>query len=920
MTTADRRGSGTDHEAAAPRLSAVSRRLFRVALACCPRAFRDEHAGDLLQTLAERESELMGALTAGRVVRSRWRFRARESAAILRAAWHVRQRRPLFAGMPALEGDLVMAESTAPRASLFAGIGGDIRSGLRGLLKHPGHAVVSIATLAIAAGAATAVFSVLNAIVLTPLPYAKPEALVYIRDASLPRFPSFSVSPGRFLAWQQRTRAYDGIAATTGSSGNLTGAGDPERIDISRASANLFDVLGVPPLVGRGFTDADDRPGAAAVIILSEGLWMSHFARRADIIGQTITLNERPVTVIGVMPASFAYPARNTRAWVPLALSDDERRNYGSHFLALVGRVKAGVSFETARDDLARAARELEAEIPDGNRTWTTLVDPLHEFSIRNIRSGLNMLVAAAIGVLLIACANVAGLLLARGADRQREISVRAALGASRGRLIRQLLVESLTLGLAGALCGVGIAYLLLRALLASRWMNLPRITDVPLDGSALAFAAVLAAITPLVFGLLPALQLAGASLGAALGPGSRTGASSLKTRTRSVLIVGEVALAVMLVTGSALLLRSLDRLLGVAPGFQPDRLIAVGLSLPESRYGDAAKKTQFFSSVVERVRTLPGIEQVATTQSVPFLGDYVSSIDVEGLDVDPEARPTSNFYAISPGYFATMQIPVLRGRDFTDADRRDQPRVTIVSRQLAMKVFNTLDVVGKRIRISQGPSRDYGEIVGVVDDVRQYGLEESPTLQTYEPSQQHAYFGVLRLLIRTAQPTDTTVAAVRRAVAELDPLLPVSNATTMTQAIAATTGSRRFTTALLGGLALVALLLAAVGVYGLVSFSVGRRVQEFGVRMALGAEPRSIMRLVIGQGLRLALLGVAIGLVGALLTARLVQSLLFEVSATDPTAFLLATTVLVAAVIAACYSPARRAIRVNPVTALRGQ
>jgi len=601
-----------------------------------------------------------------------------------------------------------------------------------------------------------------------------------------------------------------------------------------------------------------------------------------------------------------------------MAFTEDERQRYGSHYLRVVGRMAEGVTIAAARGDLERAARELAEEIPAGNEAWTALVDPLHEYTVREVRSGLILLVLAGAGVLLIACANVAGLMLARGADRARELALRAALGASRWRLVRQLLTESGLLGAAGALGGLALAAVSLRVLLAAPWTSLPRITELPIDLTTLVFASMLALVTPMACGALPALQLASPASARALAVGGRTGTSSLGARTRATLIVAEIALAVMLVSGSALLLRSLDRLMQVDPGFQPDGVLAATVTTPTARYPDNAARMQFLDAVLERTAALPGITRVASTQSVPFFGDYVASLVIDG-DEEPETPfPSANFYAVTPGYFETMGVRLLRGRAFTPADDANAARVAIVSEALAMRVFGRPDVLGRLVRVSQGPNRDFAEIVGVVDDVRHYGLDGTMGIQIYEPARQHPYFSTRHLVARTDLPLDATTDMVRRAVLEIDPLMPVSNAQSISSAVAASTGSRRFTTALLGALALVALLLAAVGVYALVAFSVGRRVQEFGVRIALGAEPSAIMRLVLRQGLTLALIGVAIGLAGALAAGHLLDALLFEVSARDPVALGLASFVLVLSAVLACAAPAFRALREEPVTALR--
>ena len=798
---------------------------------------------------------------------------------------------------------------------------GDVRFAWRSLRKHPGFAAVALVTLAIGIGSATAIFSVLNAVILRPLPYSEPDRLVIIRDSFIPKLPEFSVSPGRFLEWQTRTRAFDGLAATETATVNLTGSGDPERLRAALVTANVFEVLGASPLVGQAFAARDESdPARADTVVLSEALWRGRFGAAPNIIGRTVALDDKPMTVIGVIPASLTFPASTTQVWLLKQFSPEERRRYGSHNLSVVGRMKRGVTVEQARADLARASREIES-IDEGNKGWTTLLFPLLDYYVRGVRAGLWVLSGAVVLVLLIACANVANLVLARGVGRSRELGVRAALGATRARLVRQMFVEHAVLGVAGSVGGIALAWGILRLVMRSEPAGLPRLATIHLDGPTLVCAAVLAGATPIVFGLIPTFQVSRANLSAITTQGARTGASSLGARTRAALIIVEVAVAVMLVAGSTLLMRSFTKLVQVSPGFEADRALMVPLSLPSSRYPDDERRSAFWPALLDRVAMVPGVERAGVMQTVPFVSDFVSSFAVPGkTGEDPSQLPSTNFYAVSPGVLTTMGIPLLRGRDIQPTDGANAPAVSIISKTIADRYFLNEDPIGKQIKVSQGPRDRFTEIIGIAGDIKQYGLDAPTTMQVYQPAAQHAYFGTANLIVRTTVDPERVTASLRSVVRELDPELPVPSARTLQSIVSASIGPRRFTTTLLAGFASVALLLSAIGVYGLVAFSVGQRTQEIGVRVVLGASPARVMRLVFGQGLALTAVGATVGLVAGLFGARLLDSLLFNVSERDPLAFVVAPLTLVAAAAAACYFPARRAMKLNPVSALRSQ
>jgi putative ABC transport system permease protein len=795
----------------------------------------------------------------------------------------------------------------------------DLVLALRLLRKQPSYAAVAILTLAIGIAGATAIFSILNAVVLRPLPYPEADRLAIIRDAAPPRFPEFSLSPGRFLEWQSRTHVFEAIAATRNDAVSLTGRGDPRRLTGALVTASLFAVGGVAPVKGRTFTAEEDRVGGPRVAVISDALWHSLFDGRDDALGQTLLLDDTPTTIVGIMPATFTLPNSNVQLWRPMAFTERERSTYGSHYLGCLARLRRGVTFETARQDLLRAARDIEFLSVDGtaNKGWTAVIFPLQEYAVRNVSRGLIVLSVAVALVLLIACANVANLLFARGISRQREIGLRAALGANRARLIRQMLVENLVVGIVASAIGLIGAIALVRWVAASPTANLPRAGGIAIDQATLALAIALAALTPLIFGLLPALHASRVNLTALLG--DRTGASHVRGRTRAALIVGEVALAVVLVQGSGLLIRSFDRLMRVSPGFDPEGAVVVTISLPATRYRDNAAKVAFWSALDDRAAALPGVEAVGLAQSFPFISDHVAALYIAGVTPDdPSQQPSTNFYAVTPGYFKAMRIPILKGRGILASDTAAGQRVCVISKTLADRWFAGEDPIGKRLKVSQGPSNDGSTIVGVAGDIKQYGLDRETTLQVYESIRQHPYFGGMTLVVRTAAGAAETTTALRTLLKELDPALPIASARRLTTLVDLSVGPRRLTAALLGGFAGVALLLSAIGIFGLVSFLVSQRTQEIGIRVALGAAPNRVLALVFTHGLGLTAIGVAVGMTAGLGTAKWLRAELFEITPTDPVSLLLAPAALIAAAAVACYWPARRALKVNPIDALR--
>jgi putative ABC transport system permease protein len=797
----------------------------------------------------------------------------------------------------------------------------DLLHAARALGRHPAYFFTALLTLALGIGFSTATFSVIHAVLLRPLPYSNPEQLLRLRERALPRFPQFSVSPGHYLTWQAETTMFEGIAAWGTQLVNLdAGGGEPERIRADRVTANLFPLLGVKPVLGRAFSEADDETGAPQVAILSYSAWQRRFGGRADVIARSVRVDRQVVPIVGVMPAGFVFPAAETEMWVPMAFTAHERTLYGSHYLSAVARMKPGVTLDGARADLDRATKRLW-EINPGSKGWEVLVDPLHEFSVQGVKRALLVLLGAVALVLLIACVNVANLLLARGAARQKELAIRAAIGASRVRLIRQLLVEQVALAAVSAAAGVLLAAWLLRALLSMLPDALPRQEAIGLDWQVLAFAVALAALTPILFGLVPAVQASRPDLRELMALGGRQGGAVPGRGLRRALVVVEVALAMALLVGAALLIRSFDRLADVSPGFAPAQAVVGSVSLPAARYPAGVSREQFFGDLLARTSELPQVRAAAVTQSVPMVNDFVSSFEIEGRPLPDNNKPVTNFYAVSPGYFEAMNIPILRGRAVTAEDRQGTARVVVVNQALADEHFPGVDPIGRRIRVSQGTdSNAWKEIVGIAGNVRQYGLGERISMQVYEPHLQHPYFSTFTLVVRTESEDPTVVVPdLRRIVRSLDPELPLSRVRTLESIVGASIRPQRFSTVLIGMFSGAALLLAAVGLYGVLAYTVGQRRQEIAIRIAHGATPRDILQLVVADGLAMSAIGIAIGLAGAFVLRRVIEGLLFGVSAEDPLTYGVVALLLVLVTTLASIIPAWRATRVSPLAALRG-
>ena len=797
----------------------------------------------------------------------------------------------------------------------------DLRYAFRQLIKSPGFTAVTILTLALGIGACTAIFSVVNAVLLRPLDYPDPARLVVIRETQLPEFPEFSVSPPNYLDWEKQTKSFEKLAAYSGSRINLTGDGEPQQLIGVKATAHYFDVYGIKPALGRTFLPEEDAPGKNHVVVLSYPFWQRVFGGAADVVGRPIQLNGEPYTVVGVAPVGFGL-ASKVDAWMPMAFKPDETANdnRGAHYLNVAGRLRPGVTVAQAEAELKVLAAQLATQYPDSNKGWGIFMMPLQDYSVRDVRAVLYTLLGAVGCVLLIACANIANLLLARATARHREISIRAALGASRARLVRQLLTESVLLAVCGGLAGILLARWGLDALLALAPPNLPRVADIHLDPGVLVFSLVLSVITGLLFGIAPAWLAARADVNEALKQGSRGSTEGgARGRLRSALVVIEVTLALMLLGGAGLLARSFMQLAHVDPGFTPENATLLRLSLPAKKYAMPEQQTAFANGLLERVKNLPGVQAAGLTHSMPLVSDYVLGFNIEGRPaIAPSDLPSTNYYAVTPEYFRAMGIRLVRGRVFTPQDDAKAPRVAIINETMARQHFPNEDPIGKRINITNGPDT-WREIIGIVGDIKQYGVDKATSNQSYEPFAQ-VPFSSLNVVIRTSGHSTALLGSIRPTVYAVDKDQPIGAIRPLEEIMAESIARQRFAMTLLTVFSLVALVIAAVGIYGVMAYSVVQRTGEFGIRMALGAQQRDVLRLVLMQGGKLVGLGLIIGLAASLAASRAMGSMLFNTSAQDPLTLGTITLLLGFVALVACLLPANRATKVNPIEALRAE
>ena len=803
-------------------------------------------------------------------------------------------------------------------------LGLDLKYAVRGLRRRPGFTAVVVLTLALGIGATTAIFSVVNGVLLRPLPYPEPERLVYLRGQ--PTDGDFSkVSTNQsymdYLDLRARTRSYTSLAAVRGATQTLTiGGAEPTLVSEVVATANLFPTLGVRPTLGRGFLPEDERPGATPVAVLSDALWRERFGADPAVVGRAVRLDGEAVTVVGVLPPDFRYRIA-TQVWRPLVPTkiDAER---GTHQYSLIGRLAPGVSLERAASEARTVMRALELQYPADNAKRSAKLQPMRDVIVSDAQPALLVLFGAVALVLLIGCANLASLFLARAAAREREVAVRAALGAGRGRLLRQFLTESLLLTLGGGAVGLGVAWAGMHTLLALAPRSIPRADEVALDLPVLLFLFAASVLTGVAFGVLPALQLRrGASSVASLKDGARGATPGVaRRRLRQGLVVGEVALATVLVVGAALLLKSFWLMQRVDPGFTPEGLLVAHLELPSTRYDGPPKVTRFFERLRAELETAPGVRNVAIAYEHPMSEGWTSSFTIAGRDKPPQGlEPEARVRPVQPGYFRTVGVRLLRGRDITDRDRAGAPGAVIVNEAFARLHFPNEDPIGKRLHRGswfEGMPDSY-EIVGVAADEPFLGLGQHADPAIYFP---HAQFPMnsMWVILRATGDPHALAPLLRDRVRRLDGELPLDEVQTMREVMGASVAEPRFNAALLSLFAGAALLLAAVGTYGVLSYTVLQRTSEIGVRMALGAPRGRVLRLVVGEGVGVAMFGVVLGTGVALALARVLATMLQDVDARDPVVFTGVAALLTVVIVAAAYLPARRASRIEPVVALR--
>jgi putative ABC transport system permease protein len=797
----------------------------------------------------------------------------------------------------------------------------DVRLGVRTLVHSPIFTVVTVLSLALGIGANTAIFSVVSGLLLQPLPYSEPEQIVDVwhtpPQQSFPGLDRFSVSPANYIDWKAQSTTFEQMAVYTYTGLSLSTSNDPLPLIGAVVSSDFFSVLRSNPMQGRTFTPDEEQPGRDQVVVLSNGLWQRAFGANPNIVGQTVTLNSRSFTVVGIMPAGFEFP-REAELWVPLAWDEKERQVRSIHDYLVVARLKPNVSLQQAKAEMNTISSRLEQQYPEENKGWGAVVIPLREDLVGEIRTALLVLFCAVGFVLLIACANVANLMLARGANRQKEMAVRIALGAGRARLVRQLLTESVLLAVIGGVLG------LLLAIWGSKMLvqlgSLPASADTGIDTWALGFTLLVSFGAGIIIGIVPALQFTKASLSETLKQGSgRTGGSPIKQHTRKALVISEVALSLVLLIGAGLMIRSFWKLQNVDPGFDTHNALTMSVFLTPIRYSEPHQILAFLDRAIEQIRAVPGVVSVGATTTIPLSGGgSTQPFSIEGRPAGAIGeQPMAQTRYITPDYFKAIGIPLRQGRVFTDQDRDKSVPVVIISEAMARRFFPGENPIGKRLTPSFHSEQGAREIVGIVGDIKAGGLETDSSTMMYLPYKQSPR-PFMSFVVRTASSPESSIQSVSRAIYSIDKEQALTDVQTMDQVLTKSLSGRRFNMTLLLTFAGVALLLATVGVYGVMNYTVTLRRRELGIRMALGAEARDVLRLVLRQGLTLTLIGVAAGLISAYALTRLMASLLYGVTATDFLTFGSVSAVLILVGLAASYVPARRATKVNPTIALR--
>jgi putative ABC transport system permease protein len=795
----------------------------------------------------------------------------------------------------------------------------DIRYGVRSLLKHRGFSLIAVLTLALGIGANTAIFSVVNAVLLQPLPYADPDKLAMVFENHLGRGgPEREwLSPSDFKDWREQSHVFAQVSALNDWGPTLTGRAEPEPLVGAAVSFDMFSLLGREPVLGRSFQREEDQPGAPNVVVIGHAFWKKHCNSDQSIIGKSISLNEESYTVIGVMPEGFKFPViGNAELWRTLAPTLNPGCQRGCLVLRALARLKPETSWAQAQGELSTVASRLETQYPESNRHVGATLVPLREQLVGPLRRPLLILLGAVVFVLLISCANVANLMLARAASREREMAIRSALGANRGRVIRQLLTESGLLAFAGGTLGLLLAFLLLRLFTGLSPQGVPRFDQAGIDRYVLVFTLVAAFCTAFLFGLAPALQAAKTDLSHSLKESGKGSSSGVRGKwLRNSLVVAEMALALMLLIGGGLLMKSFFLLQHVDPGFEPNRVITLRLFLNKTRYAEPAQLRNFYSQLLDRAQGIPGVEGASVISTLPLSGNNQdTSFLIEGRPAPPpNENPVAWYSSVSSDYFRTLGLKLTSGRLFTDRDDENSPRVVIISETMARRYWPNEDPLGRRI----GNPNSWRQIVGVVRDVKHFGLDAATPPQMYFPYRQQPARG-MNLVVRTAGGPMSVAPALRNAVWAGDRNLAIARLQTMNELVSTSIAPQRSLLSLLGCFGGVALILAAIGIYGVMSYAVTQRTHELGIRMALGAGRGNVMLLVLKSGAVLALMGTAIGLVGALALTRLMSGLLFGVAPTDAWTFTIVPFVLICVSLLACYMPARRATKVDPLVTLR--
>lgn len=799
----------------------------------------------------------------------------------------------------------------------------DLRYGARMLLKRPGFTLAAVITLALGIGANTAIFSVVNAVLLRPLPYADSDRLVMLSTEETDGVLG-NTGYTTFVDWRERSRSFERLALIRSWGGTLTGQGDPEVIEGLRVSADYFKMLGVSPALGRDFEIEEDRPASRFVVIISQSLWQRRFNSDPQILGKQLTLSDQPFTIVGVMPSNFRdFLAANfyepAEVWAPVGYDIAQPFACRScQHLKAIGRLKPDVSLDQARIEMKTIMEVMAREHPTTYATSAVSMARLQDQFVGAIRPALYLLLVAVGLVLLIACANIANLLLARASERAREFAIRATLGAGEWRIVRQLLIESLLLSVVGAGLGLLLAVWGTETLIRISPAQILQLQSVSVDAWVLGFTLLMSLVTCLLFGLAPAWQAARQDTQLALKEGARGSSGKKQRRLRESFVVAQMMFALVLLVGAGLLIRSFIEVLDSTPGFETRNLLAMQVPATGAKYNEAERVIAFYAESLERIQALPGVEAAGIVSNLPFGGN----MDMSGFHVEeqplanPAEAPSAERYGISTNYLRAMGIPLLRGRWFTEHDNSNTPLVVLVNNTAAQRIWPNEDPIGKRIRLG-GIDDPLRTIVGVVGDVHHYGLEIPPDLQAYVPHAQWAA-SYMQLVVRTGPEPGALATPVREAIHAIDPDIPVYKVSTMNQLISASVAQRRFTLLLIGVFATVALLMAAVGIYGVMSYIVAQRTQEIGIRLALGAQPKDVFKMIVGQGMLLTLLGIVLGLVGAFALTRLMESMLFGIESTDLLTFAAIAVLLTAVSLIACCVPGRRATRVDPLVSLR--